>query len=55
MTEQIAFYGKGGVGKSTLISNISAALVEAGFKVLQIGEETAIVNRRSSSLMGMNL
>jgi nitrogenase iron protein NifH len=37
MTEQIVFYGKGGVGKSTLISNISAALVEAGFKVLQIG------------------
>jgi nitrogenase iron protein NifH len=37
MTDHIAFYGKGGVGKSTLISNISAALVEAGFRVLQIG------------------
>jgi nitrogenase iron protein NifH len=37
MTEHIAFYGKGGVGTSTLISNISAALVEAGFRVLQIG------------------
>ncbi len=37
MTEQIVFYGKGGVGKSTLISHISAALVEASFKVLQIG------------------
>jgi nitrogenase iron protein NifH len=30
-------YGKGGVGTSTLVSNISAALVEAGFRVLQIG------------------
>lgn len=37
MSDHIAFYGKGGVGKSTLISNISAALVEAGFRVLQIG------------------
>lgn len=37
MTEHIALYGKGGVGTSTLISNISAALVEAGFRVLQIG------------------
>ena len=37
MAEQIAFYGKGGVGKSTLLSNVSAALVEAGFRVLQIG------------------
>jgi nitrogenase iron protein NifH len=37
MTEQIAFYGKGGVGKSTLISNLSAAIVEAGFRVMQIG------------------
>jgi nitrogenase iron protein NifH len=37
MTEQIVFFGKGGVGKSTLISNVSAALIEAGFRVLQIG------------------
>jgi nitrogenase iron protein NifH len=37
MVEHIAFYGKGGVGTSTLISNISAALVEGGFRVLQIG------------------
>lgn len=34
---QIAIYGKGGIGKSTTTSNISAALVEAGFKVLQFG------------------
>jgi nitrogenase iron protein NifH len=37
MTEHIVLYGKGGVGTSTLISNISAALVEAGFRVLKIG------------------
>ena len=34
---QIAIYGKGGIGKSTTTSNISAALVEAGYKVLQFG------------------
>jgi nitrogenase iron protein NifH len=37
MTEHIALYGKGGVGKSTLTANISAALAEAGFSVLQVG------------------
>jgi len=34
---QIAFYGKGGVGKSTISSNIAAALVERGFTVIMIG------------------
>ena len=34
---QIAVYGKGGIGKSTTVSNISAALAEKGMKVLQIG------------------
>ncbi len=33
----IAIYGKGGIGKSTTTSNISAALSVAGLKVLQIG------------------
>ena len=33
----IAFYGKGGIGKSTIISNVTAALAEKGYKVLQIG------------------
>jgi len=37
MTEHIVFYGKGGVGTSTIVSNVSAALVEAGFRILQIG------------------
>jgi len=35
--EQIAIYGKGGIGKSTTTSNISAALAEAGYRVIQIG------------------
>jgi nitrogenase iron protein NifH len=33
----IAVYGKGGIGKSTTTSNISASLAEAGYKVIQIG------------------
>lgn len=37
MTYHIALYGKGGVGKSTLISNVSAAMAEAGFSVMQVG------------------
>ena len=33
----IAFYGKGGIGKSTTLSNVIAALSTKGKKVLQIG------------------
>jgi nitrogenase iron protein NifH len=35
--KQIAIYGKGGIGKSTTTSNISAALSIAGYRVMQIG------------------
>jgi nitrogenase iron protein NifH len=35
--KQIAIYGKGGIGKSTTTSNISAALSKAGYKVMQFG------------------
>lgn len=35
--KHIAIYGKGGIGKSTTTSNISAALAEAGHRVIQIG------------------
>ena len=34
---QVAVYGKGGIGKSTISSNISYALAESGKRVLQIG------------------
>ncbi|MDR1599728.1 MAG: AAA family ATPase [Oscillospiraceae bacterium] len=34
---KIAFYGKGGIGKSTTAANVSAALCRAGYRALQIG------------------
>lgn len=34
---KIAVYGKGGIGKSTTVSNVAAALAEKGMTVMQIG------------------
>ncbi|MBE7007037.1 MAG: nitrogenase iron protein [Ruminococcaceae bacterium] len=34
---KIAVYGKGGIGKSTTVSNVSAALADMGLRVMQIG------------------
>ena len=34
---KLAVYGKGGIGKSTTCSNLSAALSNQGYRVLQIG------------------
>lgn len=46
---QIAFYGKGGVGKSTVVSNLAVALVKMGRKVMVVGcnpkgDSTALLN-----------
>ena len=35
--KKIAIYGKGGIGKSTTVSNMSAALAAMGYTVMQIG------------------
>lgn len=35
--KKIAIYGKGGIGKSTTVSNVSAAMAAMGLTVLQIG------------------
>lgn len=35
--KKIAIYGKGGIGKSTTVSNVSAALAKSGKTVMQIG------------------
>ena len=35
--KKIAIYGKGGIGKSTTTSNLSAAFSKEGYKVVQIG------------------
>ena len=34
---KLAIYGKGGIGKSTISSNLSAAFSKRGKRVLQIG------------------
>ena len=34
---RVAVYGKGGIGKSTTVSNVAAAFAEKGMKVMQIG------------------
>jgi nitrogenase iron protein NifH len=33
----IALYGKGGVGTTTTAANVSVALAEAGYRVMQVG------------------
>ena len=51
---KIAVYGKGGIGKSTIVSNLSVALAEKGLKVMQIGcdpkADSTIALRRGALL-----
>ncbi|MCD7922300.1 MAG: nitrogenase iron protein NifH [Clostridiales bacterium] len=35
--KKIAVYGKGGIGKSTIVSNMAVALSQQGYRVMQIG------------------
>ncbi|MDO4307197.1 MAG: nitrogenase iron protein NifH [Eubacteriales bacterium] len=35
--KKIAVYGKGGIGKSTIVSNLAAAMAKKGLRVMQIG------------------
>lgn len=37
LPRRLAFYGKGGSGKSTVAANLSVALAERGLRVMQIG------------------
>lgn len=37
LMKKIAIYGKGGIGKSTTVSNVSAAMATMGLTVMQIG------------------
>ena len=59
-TRQIAFYGKGGIGKSTIAANVSAALALCGRKVLQVGCDpksdsckSLLHGRRIPSVLGL--
>lgn len=35
--QKLAFYGKGGIGKSTTVSNVAVVLAQSGMRVMQIG------------------
>ncbi len=41
-TKRICFLGKGGIGKSVITANVSAALAKQGYKVLQVGNDISL-------------
>ncbi len=45
--KKIAFYGKGGIGKSTTVSNVAAAMAAMGLTVMQIGCDPKADSTRS--------
>lgn len=45
---RIAVYGKGGIGKSTIVSNLSVACAQRGLRVMQIG-----CDPKADSTMGL--
>jgi len=54
-TRQIAFYGHKGVGTTTVVVNVAAALAEAGLRVIVVGcdgelNATAVLQPRQSVL-----
>lgn len=51
--KKIAFYGKGGIGKSTVSANVAAAMAERGLKVLLIGCDPKADSART--LMGRKI
>jgi nitrogenase iron protein NifH len=53
--KKIAIYGKGGIGKSTTVSNLAAALSLSGLRIMQIGcDPKADSTRNLSGGLGIN-
>ena len=48
MVRKVGFLGKSGIGKSTILSGISAMFAKQGYRVLQIGNDLAL---NSTSLL----